>query len=91
MYALVTPIKFIFSKYFLNIDFLGKPLKTFECDTCGRVYNHRASLFNHKKFTCGTKSILKCKMCQFSTKYFYYMKQHYFRTHGIKKISHEKE
>lgn len=66
-------------KCFLCLDHL----KLFQCNRCGRKYQHRGTLSRHIGYECGVESKFKCVFCakKFSRKDL--LKLHAARKHGI--------
>nr|CAH7727060.1 unnamed protein product [Callosobruchus chinensis] len=56
----------------------------FKCDRCGKSYQHQASLWNHKKYTCGLGPQFCCPQCVFTTKYAHIIQQHVMGKHQLK-------
>nr|CAI5817510.1 unnamed protein product [Callosobruchus analis] len=58
-------------------------LDMFKCDRCGKAYSHKASFYNHRKYTCGKHPNLFCSKCSFATKYLQHMQFHMRLKHDI--------
>jgi len=35
----------------------------FKCNSCGRSYKYKRSLYNHLKFECGVQQKFSCNIC----------------------------
>lgn len=62
--------------------FLGST-KVYPCDLCGKIYTHKSSLWNHKKFVCGKTVAYFCKYCEVQTKYGFVLLKHVRDKHGL--------
>lgn len=53
--------------------------------SCGKVYKHRASLYNHRRYECGKEKIFNCLVssCLYKAKRKFTMKKHMAIVHGI--------
>ncbi|CAH1964120.1 unnamed protein product [Acanthoscelides obtectus] len=70
-------------KLFVNFYGESKPVPAkYKCDRCGKCYQHQASLWNHRRYTCGHQvPHFYCPQCVFTTKYAHIIQQHVMAKH----------
>ncbi|KAE8747843.1 hypothetical protein FOCC_FOCC005455 [Frankliniella occidentalis] len=51
------------------------------CEACGRLYNHRASYYCHRKYECGKEPQFQCPYCPQRSKRIGNLKKHVLTVH----------
>nr|CAH7762009.1 unnamed protein product [Callosobruchus chinensis] len=57
-------------------------IKGFTCDTCGRGYMQRRSLWRHKKYECQKEPAFNCHICNMKFKQNTHLKSHMYVHRG---------
>ncbi|KAJ4427481.1 hypothetical protein ANN_25129 [Periplaneta americana] len=53
-----------------------RPNSGYECETCGKVYRWKESLYNHKKLECGKEPQFQCPFCPHRAKLNWNLQKH---------------
>ncbi|VEN64375.1 unnamed protein product [Callosobruchus maculatus] len=38
----------------------------YKCRTCGKIYKHRQTLYNHARYECGKEPSFQCEYCPYN-------------------------
>ncbi|XP_073977303.1 longitudinals lacking protein, isoforms A/B/D/L-like [Rhodnius prolixus] len=55
----------------------------FSCTACGKVYQHRQSLYNHVSYQCGREPQFACPYCQYRSRHKVNLKRHIATIHMV--------
>lgn len=69
-------------KLFVKINYLFFVAGSFQCD-CGLRYQHRTSLYKHKKYECGKEPQFQCPHCPHKSKLRGNLKTHIILKHSL--------
>lgn len=56
-------------------------MSSIQCQTCGKCYNHKSSLYTHQKFYCGKEPQSRCPLCSYVTFQKKHMRSHMKNKH----------
>lgn len=60
------------------------PDTIFRCDACGRVYKHKSSWYQHRRYECGKNPQFFCHLCPYKAKQKQNLKTHMLFKHQLR-------
>ncbi|KAL7295405.1 hypothetical protein TKK_0011287 [Trichogramma kaykai] len=84
-------LPFVINPLMKNLMWMTKqnpisPELAYQCETCGKSYQHRATLLRHTRHECGQAPKFKCPYCTHRTKQRGNLYQHIRTNHPGEKV-----